>query len=134
MAMEVMARYLREIQQDNTCPPSFCPTGNALISTASATQISFDNTGFRYTSGSGMVEMTTNNGTNWRPLVKDVSNFALAYYERTGVAMWPLPLSSVDREEVRRIQIVFTLARGTQSVKLRTSLYLRNFMNEVTTP
>jgi prepilin-type N-terminal cleavage/methylation domain-containing protein len=131
-ALEVMARYIREIQQDNTCPPSFCPTANALISTASSTQLSFGNTGFRYSSGK--LEMTTDNGANWRTLVKDVSSFSFAYYERTGLSMMPLPLSASDREDVRRVQMTLSLARGTQSIKLRTSLYLRSFMNEVTTP
>ena len=134
MAMEIMARYLREIQQDNTCAPNFCPTGNALISTAAAAQINFGNTGLRYTSGSGMVEMTTNNGTNWRPLVKDVFNFTFAYFDRFGASLTPLPLSSTDCACVRRVRLTLELARGTQTVKLQTSLYLRNFMNEVAIP
>lgn len=135
MGMEVMARYVREIEQGDDCPanPTPCLNGNAQISTASASQINFGNTGFRYVSGSGMVEMTTDSGTTWRPLVKDVSGFSLAYYERTGLLMMPLPLGAVGREDVRRVQITLNLARGTQSVRLRTSLYLRSFMDEVAT-
>lgn len=135
MAMEVVARYVREIEQGDDCPsnPTPCLNGNAQISTASLSQVNFVNTGFRYVSGSGKVEMTTNNGASWQPLVKDVSGFSLAYYERTGLAMMPLPLGAVDREDVRRVQITLDLARGTQSVKLRTSIYLRSFMDEVTT-
>ena len=135
MAMEVMARYVREIEQGDDCPsnPTPCLNGNAQISTASTNQINFGTTGFRHTTGSGMVEMTTNSGATWQPLVKDVSGFSLAYYERTGLGMMPLPLAASDREDVRRVQITLDLARGTQSVKLRTSLYLRSFMDEVTT-
>ena len=135
MAVEMMARYVREIEQGDDCPsnPTPCLNGDAQISTASANQINFGISGFRYVSGSGMVEMTTDNGATWRPLVKDVSGFGLAYFERTGLAMMPLPLGAGDREDVRRVQITLDLERGTQRVKLRTSLFLRSFMNEVTT-
>lgn len=137
MAMEVIVRYVREVTQNDSCPPAgdanFCPSGNADISTASSTQIMFGVYGFRYVSGSGMVEMTTNTGTTWRPLVKDVSNFTLAYYNRLNTGMVPLPLSSTDREDIRRVRITLDLTRGTQTLKLRTSIYLRSFLNEVTT-
>ena len=74
MAMEVMARYVREIEQGDDCSsnPTPCLNGNAQISTASTNQINFGTTGFRHTTGSGMVEMTTNSGATWQPLVKDV--------------------------------------------------------------
>jgi prepilin-type N-terminal cleavage/methylation domain-containing protein len=135
MAMEVMARYVREIAQGDDCPsnPTPCLNGKAQISTASASQINFGNTGFRYLAGNGKVEMTANNGATWQTLTKDVTGFSVTYYERTGLAMMPLPLSAADCEDVRRVQITLDLARGTQSVKLQTSLYLRSFMDEVTT-
>lgn len=138
MALEVMTRYLREITQIDNCPPAddadFCPSGDADISTADYNQINFGVYGFRCASGSGMVEMTTDTGSTWRPLLKDVSGLAFTYVDRLNASLTPLPLSAGAREDVRRIRITLDLTRGTQTVKLRTSLYLRSFMNEVTTP
>ncbi len=138
MALEVMTRYLREITQNDNCLPAddanFCPSGDANISTANYNQINFGVYGFRNVAGSGMVEMTTDTGSTWRPLVKDVSGLTITYFDRLNASLSPLPLSAAGREDVRRVRITLSLSRGTQSVKLRTSLYLRSFMNEVTTP
>ncbi len=134
-AMEVMLRYIREIRQDENNPQGATPDlqGNAQISLADASQLRFDEYGFRQ-SGSAL-EMTSDNGASWHPLVRDVADFDVTCFGwSTGVEapiqLSPLPLSAANRAAVRRIQLELQLARGSETAHLRTSIYLRNFMNE----
>jgi prepilin-type N-terminal cleavage/methylation domain-containing protein len=133
-ALEVMLRYIREIPQ-NECPgnPTPCLGGRAQISLASATELRFGSNGLRYNAGSRCVEITNNNGTNWWVVASDVGSCAFSYFSRTNAALTAFPLSQDNREGVRRISIDLQFARGTESAHLRTSIYLRNFMNEVMT-
>lgn len=131
-ALETIVRHVREIPQDE-CPanPTPCLLGNAQVTTATATELRFGSTGVRL-SGT-QIELTTDNAANWYPLGKDVSEFAFAYYNRSGTALAGFPLSQSDREDIRRVQVTVAMTRGSESVKLRTGIYLRSFMDEVTT-
>ena len=131
-AMDQISRYLREITQDE-CPgnPTPCLLGHAQISTATAGEIRFDSYGFRL-NGTAL-EMTNDGATTWRTMATDVSEFTLAYFDRTGNSLAGFPLSETDRESVRRIQITLELTRWSQIAKLRTGVYLRSFMDEVQT-
>ena len=133
-AVEVMLRYIREIPQDE-CPggPAPCLLGNAQIALASATEIRFGSIGFRYNSGNRRLEMSNDGGTSWPPLVTDVSGLTFSYFNQTAAQLTSFPLPQADREDVRRIVVDLQLARGGESAHLRTSVYLRSFMNEVST-
>ena len=132
--IEVMLRYIREIPQDE-CPggPAPCLLGNAQIALASATEIRFGSIGFRYNSGNRRLEMSNDGGTSWPPLVTDVSGLTFSYFNQTAAQLTSFPLPQADREDVRRIVVDLQLARGGESAHLRTSVYLRSFMNEVST-
>lgn len=129
-ALEKLVRHVREVEQDE-CPgnPSPCLLGNAQVSVATSTELRFGSNGFRQTGST--IEMTIDNGTSWHVLVRDVTSFALAYTNRLGSVMNSLPLSQADREDIRQVQIAVGLARGGQTANVRTTVYLRNFMNEV---
>lgn len=133
-AMEVMLRHLREIPQDE-CPgePTPCLLGHAQITMATATELRFGTFGLRFEGGSRQVQVSKDSGASWHALAADVSGFTLAYYRRNGSQPAAFPLSPSDREGVRRIALDLQLARGTESAHLRTSVYLRGFMNEVST-
>jgi len=123
-ACEQMLRYIREVPQDVGL------TGLAQITTASATEIRFGNNGFRLNTGA--LEMTLDNGATWHPLTRDVSGVTLSYFKADGTALNTVPLSQTDRESVRLVRINLPLTRGAESATLQSSIYLRNFMNEVT--
>jgi prepilin-type N-terminal cleavage/methylation domain-containing protein len=131
-ALEQMVRYVREIPQDE-CPgnPTPCLLGNAQVGTASQTELTFGNTGFRL-SGDAL-QMTLDGGTNWHLLAADVSDFALTYYDRSASALAAFPLSPGDREDIRRVHVALTLERANQATTVRTGVYLRRFMDEVQT-
>ncbi|MFQ5424439.1 MAG: type II secretion system protein [Phycisphaerae bacterium] len=123
-ACEQMLRYTREVPQDIGL------TGLAQITTASATEIRFGNDGFRLSAN--VLEMTLDNGAGWHPLTRDVSAFTLSYFKADGTALNALPLAQTDRESVRLVRINLQLTRGVESATVQSSIYLRNFMNEVT--
>jgi hypothetical protein len=131
-AVERVVRYVREIGQ-NECPgnPTPCLNGNAQIAEATATTFRFGVNGFRY--NAGQLEMTIDSGTNWHPLAMDVSAVAFSYWNRAGAALASFPLSASDREDVRRVQVTIDLARASETARLQTGIYLRNFMGEVLT-
>jgi hypothetical protein len=131
-AMDVMCRYIREIPQDECASnPTPCLLGNAQISVAAANEIRFGSRGFRYNAGAGAMEMTSDSGTTWQPLAKDVTQLSLSYFSRTGTSLGSFPLSAADREDVRRVVIDLRMTRGTEGSHLRSGVYLRSFMNEV---
>lgn len=131
-AIETIVRYVREISQDE-CPSSSTPclNGNAQIDEASATTIRFDTYGFRLNGST--IEMSNDSGSNWQPLLRDAAGLTFTYYERTGGTLASLPLSASDRAKVRRVTVDINLSRGGEAIDLRTSVYLRCFMNEVAT-
>ncbi len=130
-SMEVMLRYIREISQDE-CPLAATPclNGNAQVTTAADSDLRFDTYGFRLNAGN--LEMTRDSGTNWHTLASRVTGLTFTYYNRTGTVLSPRPLSQANRYAIRRIGIQLDLASGSETTRLRTSIYLRNFMNEVT--
>jgi len=134
-AVEVMLRYIREISQDE-CPgnPTPCLNGNAQVTTADATELDFDTYGFRLNGTTA--EITNDTGTTWHPFVRDVSNLTFTYYGWTSSVEAPtllssLPLSAADRAKIRRVGIRIDLTRSSQTITLQTSIFLRQFMNEV---
>ena len=130
-AIEVMLRYIREISQDE-CPLAATPclNGNAQVTTAADSDLRFDTYGFRL--NAGKLEITKNSGTNWHTLATGVTGLAFTYYDRNNAALSPRPLSLANRNAIRRISIQLDLASGSETTRLRTSIFLRNFMNEVT--
>ncbi len=130
VGLETMVRYIREIDQDE-CPgdPSPCLNGNAQIDTAAESSIVFDTFGFRL-NGSNL-EMSNDSTVTWQPLVRNVSEFTLTYFDRTNIELSSLPLNASDREDVRRVQIRITLQIANETLPLQTSVYLRAFMGEV---
>ncbi|MCZ6698008.1 MAG: hypothetical protein O7D94_03650, partial [Planctomycetota bacterium] len=101
----------------------------AQISTATATEIRFGNDGFRLSTND--LEMTIDNGSSWHPLSRDVSGLTLGYFNADGASLSSFPLSQTDRESVRRVRVLLELSRGPEVAKVQSSIYLRNFMNEV---
>lgn len=131
VAIEKMLRYVREIPQGVTASAL---NGKAQIDFASATELRFDSTfGFRLNTTSDTIEMTTDNAANWYPLVADASGLTITYANRAGASLTSFPLSLSDREGVRHIGVELMLSRSSQNVKLKSSLYLRSFMDEVLT-
>jgi len=124
--MEQILRYAREIPQDAGL------VGEAQITTAGADDLRWDVYGFRKTGAT--IEMTTNSGTTWRPVVKEVTALTFSYYDKTGAALGSLPLNATNRQAVRLIKVNFTVARSIETLSLQSSIYLRAFMNEVTQP
>ncbi len=130
-AMEVILRYAREISQGDDCPGNNPPCLNkkAQISTADASDLQFDAYGIRQSGNE--LQITSNSGGAWHRLAANVSTLTFTYHDRDNLTLAPLPLSAANREKVRRVTIQLSLAAGTESAYLRTSIYLRNFMNEV---
>ena len=124
--MEQILRYVREIPQDAAL------TGLAQITTADASDLRWGVYGFRLTGAT--IEMTTNTGTNWYPILKEATALTFAYYDKNNTALTSTPLSAANRQAVRLIKINLTVARSTETTALQTSIYLRAFMNEVAAP
>ncbi len=131
-AMELVVRRIREIPQDE-CPanPAPCLMGHAQIDTATAIMLAFDQFGIRL--DAGVVQITSDAGASWHPLTPAQAMLTLSYFDRSGSPLASFPLSSTDRENVRRIVISLELSRGAQTARLRTGIYLRSFMDEVQT-
>lgn len=124
--MEQILRYVREIPQDVAL------TGLAQISTANTSDLRWGVYGIRLTGST--IEMTTNTGTNWYPILKEATALTFAYYDKNNTALTSTPLNATNRQAVRLIKINLTVTRSTESAALQTSIYLRAFMNEVTAP
>lgn len=130
VALESIIRYVREVSQ-NECPadPTPCLLGNAQIDEAGVSTIRFDGIGFRINGTT--IEMTNNDGTNWHPLLRNASGLTFTYYDRDGATLNSLPLSATNRAAVRRVTVEISTARGSETLNLRTGIYLRAFMDEV---
>lgn len=122
-ACEQMLRYIREVPQDAGL------TGLAQISTANASDVRFGSIGFRLSAND--LEMTIDGGTGWHPLTRDVSGLTISYFDAGGAALSSVPLSQTDRESVRTVRVLLDLSRGPEVARVQSSIYLRNFMNEV---
>ncbi|MBX3395251.1 MAG: hypothetical protein KF841_07770 [Phycisphaerae bacterium] len=130
-ALECIIRYVREVSQDE-CPLAATPclNGNAQISTAAQSDLRFDAIGFRLSAG--RIEMTNNAGSAWWTLCAGVTGLTFTYYDRNGVVLSSLPLTAGDRAKIRRVSVQIDLVDKTETARIRTSIFLRNFMNEVT--
>lgn len=120
--MEQILRYVREVSQDVAL------TGLAQISTADASTLRFGNNGFRLTGTT--LEMTIDGGTTWYRACPEVSGLTFSYFDKNGTALTSLPLSASARESVRQIQVELQLTSVGQTHRIRSLVYLRNFMNE----
>ncbi|HUN81178.1 MAG TPA: prepilin-type N-terminal cleavage/methylation domain-containing protein [Phycisphaerae bacterium] len=130
-ALEILVRYFRDITQ-NECPvnPTPCLNGNAQVTSATSTQVRWGNFGVRQ-SGSEL-QMTSDNGANWRTLCADLSSVQMTFFNRLGQDLQTQTAPGNGPTYMRRIVVTLTLSRAGQTVDLRTGTYLRNFMNEVT--
>lgn len=132
-ALESMLRQLREIPQDQ-CPtePTPCLEGQAQIALADQAELRFGDVGYRLNAANDSLEMTLDNGDAWYCLTREVQAFAFSYYDRQGNLLSSLPLSSGNRQAVRQVGVDLSLGRGGQDAHVRSRVYLRNFMDEVT--
>lgn len=135
-ALECVVRYVREIRQDENYPAGPTPDlqGNAHVTLADVSELRFDNYGFRLNAGA--LEITNDTAVNWHKLAGDVSGLTFSYYGWTTAveaptALTSTPLSASDRAAIRRVSVRIDLARGTETARVQTSIYLRNFLNEV---
>jgi len=129
-AIETIIRYVREIPQDE-CPgmATPCLNGNAQIDEATDSTLRFDVYGFRLNGST--IEMTNDSASNWRPLLRDASGLTFTYFNRSGATLGATPLSAGDRADVRRVTVNIEVSRAGEALNLRTSVYLRDFMDEV---
>jgi len=121
-AVEQMLRYVRLIRQDAGL------TGQAQIGAAESQRLAFDTYGLRQ-SGTTL-EMSIDTDATWQPMARNVDALTIRYYSAGGAELSPAPLSAANRAAVRQVGIQLRLARGSESVLVRTRVYLRNFMNE----
>jgi prepilin-type N-terminal cleavage/methylation domain-containing protein len=121
-AIEMMLRYVREVTPT-------APLGNtANIATADAADLRFDTYGFRQ-NGSAL-EMTEDSGANWHRACDSVTGLTFRYYDTSGTELTALPLSPSDRGSVRQISVELQVSSAGQSIRLRSRVYLREFMHE----
>ncbi len=135
-ALECPIRYIREIRQDENYPAGPTPglQGNAQVSLADAADLRFDNYGFRL-SGTAL-QITNDTAATWHTLAENVGALTFSYYGwTTGVeapnALTSTPLSAPNRAAIRRVTVRIDLTRGTETARVQTSIFLRNFLNEV---
>jgi len=137
-ALEQVVRHVREVAQDGPPGPL---NGQARVTLAGGSEVRFVridpvsgteiSTGFRRNGATNRLEMTMDNAVSWFPLATDVTAFTLVYYNRKDQDISLLSYPDSEAYNTRRIGMTLTLARGTETAKIRTSVFLRNFMNEV---
>ena len=109
-----MIRELRNIQKEADNTPN--------ISSANVTTVTFmdvlDNT-ITFNLSGGTVQRNSD------ALVEQVSNLSFRYFNATNAELTSLPLNATDRNNVRRILVVLTLADGSLTVLVTEQAYLR---------
>jgi len=109
-----MVRELRNIQKEADNTPN--------ISSANVTTVTFvdvlDNT-ITFNLSGGTVQRNSD------ALVEQVSNLSFRYFNATNAELTSLPLNATDRNNVRRILVVLTLADGSLTVLVTEQAYLR---------
>jgi hypothetical protein len=109
-----MIRELRNIQKEADNTPN--------ISSANVTTVTFvdvlDNT-ITFNLSGGTVQRNSN------ALVEQVSNLSFRYFDATNAELTSLPLDATNRNNVRRILVVLTLADGSLTVSVTEQAYLR---------
>jgi prepilin-type N-terminal cleavage/methylation domain-containing protein len=109
-----MIRELRNIQKEADNTPN--------ISSANVTTVTFvdvlDNT-ITFNLSGGTVQRNSD------ALVEQVSNLSFRYFNATNAELTSLPLNATDRNNVRRILVVLTLADGSLTVSVTEQAYLR---------
>ena len=109
-----ITRELRNIQKEADNTPN--------ISSANATTVTFvdvlDNT-ISFTLSGGTVQRNSN------ALVEQVSNLSFRYFDATNAELTSLPLDAANRNNVRRILVVLTLAEGSLTVSVTEQAFLR---------
>lgn len=120
IALDRIIRELRKVPRDSSAS-SNAPT----ISSVTASSIAF-NTNYNLTR-SGTTLNFVDNGAASRPLLQDVSSFAVQSYDESGTAL-ATTLSGTACNAIRRIQITISLTRYGVSATVRTSLFIRPTM------
>jgi len=121
-AVEQVLRYVREIDQDVAL------TGLAQVSTADASDLRFGAFGFRLNGTT--LEMTNDSAASWQPVCRAVSALTFRYYDRNGAQLTGLPLNATDRANIRQVSVELIVSSLNTSHRVRSRVYLRNFMNE----
>lgn len=121
-AVEQVLRYVREIDQDAAL------TGLAQITTANTTDLRFGVYGFRLTGTT--LEMSIDTAASWQPVCNAVSTLTFRYYDKNGSQLSGVPLSSTDRANVRQVSVELIVGSLNTNHRVRSRVYLRNFMNE----
>lgn len=121
-AIEQLLRYVREIPQDAGL------TGVAQVSTADQGRVAFTGTDIRQNGAT--VELSLNSGTTWNAMMRDVAALELRYFDAGGTELLPVPLNAARRAAVRQISAELNVARGAETARVRSRVYLRSFMNE----
>ena len=109
-----ITRELRNIQKEADNTPN--------ISSANVTTVTFvdvlDNT-ITFNLSGGTVQRNSNT------LVEQVSNLSFRYFNATNAELTSFPLNATDRNNVRRILVVLTLADGGLTVLVTEQAFLR---------
>jgi Tfp pilus assembly protein FimT len=117
-----MVRELRNIQKEADNTPKITSADAASITFADVS----DNTITFCLWASGSCSPTGNTvQRNSNPLVEQVSSLQFRYFNGTNAELTTLPLSPTDRDNVRRILLVLTLAEGSQTVSVTEQAFLR---------
>ncbi|MFQ5847805.1 MAG: type II secretion system protein [Candidatus Methylomirabilales bacterium] len=113
-AVTRMIRELRNIQKEADNTPN--------ITAADAASITFvdvlDNTITFSLAGSAVQRGSDS-------LVDNVSSLQFRYFDGSNAELTTLPLSAADRDNVRRIMLVLTLAEGDQTILMTEQAFLR---------
>ncbi len=121
-AVEQVLRYVREIDQDSSL------TGLSQITTANTADLRFGIYGFRLTGST--LEMSIDSAASWQPVCNAVSTLTFRYYDKNGSQLSSVPLSSTDSANVRQVSIELVVGSLSTNHRVRSRVYLRNFMNE----
>ncbi len=117
--LERLTRELRETPYEATAPDT------PAITAADASAIDCQDQSFRL--NGAMLERRAAGGSTWYPLAAHVRAAIFTYYDRDGNALDATPLSAEDRASIRRIGIDLTFGQGSETLRLRTGVFLRYF-------
>jgi Tfp pilus assembly protein PilE len=118
-ALERLSRELRETPYDATA------TDTPAITLADATAIDCQDQSFRRNGTT--LERCAAGGSTWYPLAKHVIAMTFTYYDQDGAALAATPFSAAHRAAIRRIGVDVTLGQGSETLRLRTGVFLRYF-------
>ena len=115
-AIEIVTRDIRVMSKTGSAPD---------LSTAAVSQIDFGTMSYRL-SGTTL-QRSGDSGSTYKTMLEDVSTLTFSYEDEDGGSLSSLPLSSGDRDSVRRVQVDITVTRNGEELSLRSRAYLRTF-------